>query len=341
MKLKIILFSAVFLLLILASCEKSAEKYDSDTFFAMDTFITFSAKDADAELLKSAESKTKEYEKIFSRKDKDSELYKVNASLLQEASDELVLMIKNAFDVSEKTQNAFNPCLGAISDLWDFTGKKHLPSDSESAELLPYCNPEKIKIDGNTVLKEDLKTVIDLGACAKGYTAQKIIEFFKENGVSDAYVNFGGNVSVCGSSDSGAGWKIGIKNPFLTDDIIGYTVCTDKTVSVSGDYERFFEKDGKIYHHIIDPVTGFPSDSGVKSVAVISSDGFISDALSTALFVMGVKDSLELYEKKIYDFEAVFVTNDGKVYLTDGIKDGFILFDDAYYDGVSYLEIAK
>ncbi|MCR5353858.1 MAG: FAD:protein FMN transferase [Clostridiales bacterium] len=341
MKLKIILLSAVFFLLILSSCENGAEKYNSDTFFAMDTFITLSAKDASGELLKSAENKTKAYEKIFSRKDESSELYKINASLSEEASDELVLMIKNAFDVSEKTHNAFNPCLGAISDLWDFTNKKYVPSDSEISEILPCCSPGKVKIDGNTVSKEDLNTVIDLGACAKGYSAQKIIEYLKENGVSDAYVNFGGNVSVCGFSESGTAWKIGIKNPFMTDDIIGYIVCTDKTVSVSGDYERFFEKDGKIYHHIIDPDTGYPSDSGVKSVAVISPDGFISDALSTALFVMGVENSLDFYERKIYDFEAIFVTNDGKVYATSGIKDDFILFGDAYFDGVSSLESAK
>jgi thiamine biosynthesis lipoprotein len=340
MKLKKILFLTAALSFILVSCKK--DDYASDTFFAMDTFITISAQDADENLLKNAAKETEKYEQIFSRKDKDSQLYALNASNSSAVSDELLYMIKNAFEISENTNYAFNPCLGAISDLWDVTGAKHVATDEEIAEILPFCSPGEVKIDGNAVSKSDSKTVIDFGACAKGYTAQKIIEYLKENGAKNACVNFGGNVSVCGNSNEKEnGWKVGVKNPFLTDDIIGYIVCTDKTVSVSGDYERFFESEGKIYHHIFDSATGKPADSGIKSIAVISSDGFISDALSTALFVMGVEKSLDFYSRRQYDFEAVIITCDGKVFTTDGIKEDFFFFDDAYFDGASYLKFEQ
>ena len=134
-------------------------------------------------------------------------------------------------------------------------------------------------------------------------------------------ISIGGNIAVTGSAPERKGfWRVGIKNPFSPDEVACYIDCTDKIISVSGDYERYFIKDNKLYHHIFDPSTGYPVDNDIKSVVVIAKDGLVSDALSTALFVMGKEKAVNFYNSGVYDFETVIFTYDNKVYVSDGIK---------------------
>jgi len=150
----------------------------------------------------------------------------------------------------------------------------------------------------------------------------------KQNGVTDGMASFGGNVSVTGSSKANKekgvqGWNVGIKNPDDEGGILGYFTLQDKTVAVSGDYERYFELDGKRYHHIFDVKTGYPAKSGLRSAAVICSDGLSADALSTALFVMGLDKASEFYKSSGLDFEALLVTDDARIFITPGIAGKF------------------
>lgn len=330
----IIAFSTVFAL---SACEKE-NPYIADEFFAMDTFVTVIADGSTA----SAEEAICEIEAVFSKTKPDSDISIINENMTTEVSPTCADVLEKAQKVAFATNGAFNPCMGQVVSLWDVTGKKYVPTSDEISALLPFCGFGGYTVSGNTVSKANKKTQIDLGACVKGYAAEFAVKRLKECGVSSAMVSIGGNIAVIGSAEARDGvWRVGIKNPFYPDEIAGYIDCTDKIISVSGDYERYFERDGEIYHHIFDSATGYPAKNGIKSVAVISDDGLESDALSTALFCMGVEKALEFYASGSYSFEAVIFSDNGEVYLTDGIKSDFVLYDDARYGDDEYLLVVN
>lgn len=164
---------------------------------------------------------------------------------------------------------------------------------------------------------------IDLGAIAKGYTSSKIIDIFKENNIKSGMVTLGGNVQVLGKKPDGSLWKVGIQNPIGEDEYLGVLQTSDKAVITSGGYERNFTKNGKIYHHILDPSNGYPANNGLTSVTIISSDGTLADALSTSLFVMGKDKAIDFYKKSNYNFDFILYSSDNKLIISDGIKDIF------------------
>lgn len=304
----------------------------------MDTFVTV-VSDVSPN---TAEQTVNTSESIFSKTIETSDIYKINSQISADVSEECADVLAKAAEISSYTNGAFNPCMGNIVSLWDITGKKHIPSNDEITEALKFCRYDGYDVSGTLVSKKYDRTQIDLGACVKGYTAEKAIKDLKKAGAQNAMVNIGGNVAVTGSAEGRGGyWRVAIKNPFFPDEIAGYIDCTDTIISVSGDYERYFEYNGKRYHHIFDSSTGYPAESGIKSSAVIASDGIVSDALSTAIFCMGVKKAFEFYDAGIYDFEAVIFTDDGFVYLTDGIKDRFVLGENARFNESRTLCIAE
>ena len=138
-----------------------------------------------------------------------------------------------------------------------------------------------------TITKSDKRAELDFGAVAKGHAAQRAIEILKENGIKDAIINIGGTVAVMGDK------KVGVTHPRKSSVIASFNIFDGETVATSGDYERYYIIGDKRYHHIIDPATGRPADNGIISVTIVSDDGALSDALSTAVFVMGAKDGLE------------------------------------------------
>ena len=164
---------------------------------------------------------------------------------------------------------------------------------------------------------------IDLGGIAKGYTSARIRDIFKKNGIESGLVNLGGNVQALGTKTDGNNWRVAVQSPDDTEDYLGVLSIRDKAVITSGGYERYFEQDGVTYHHIIDPKTGYPAESGLSSVTIVSDDGTLADGLSTALFIMG-KDKAESFWRAHSDkFEAVLVTDDGTIYVTEGLKGSF------------------
>ena len=311
------------LLIMLTSC---AERYTSHSFFAMDTFITVDALDANADILKGLEDLVYEDERMYSRTFSQSSLYEFNksgdSSHLSDATAEL-LEFSSAMHTN--TDGAFSPYMGALTDLWNIKSETpQVPEDSGIKETLIHCNPENLIISDIGISKTDPLMILDLGGIAKGKSAQNCIEFLKSEGVENAVISFGGSIACIGhSAKSDIGWSIGIKNPFNTSQVIGTVTTTDSYIAVSGAYERCFEKDGKRYHHILDPQTGYPAETDIESTVVISKDGAVSDGLSTALFVMGKDKALEFYKKGIYDFEAVLILKDGSITVTDGLKDSF------------------
>jgi len=177
---------------------------------------------------------------------------------------------------------------------------------------------------------------IDLGSVAKGYAGQLVAQMLREHGVQSALLNLGGNVQTVGAKPDGSPWQIGIKDPQGEDAMMVLSV-EDQAVVTSGGYERYFEQDGQTYWHIMDPSTGHPADSGLISVTIVGDEGVVCDGLSTALFVMGLEKAADLWAQS-GDFEAVFVTASGEVYITEGLRDHFALTERYADTPVSVIE---
>ncbi len=327
-------FVAVLMLSpMLVSCFSSPFMHHG--FFAMDTYVTVDARTSDSGLLKDVENLVYEDERLFSRTFAGTKLYELNEKGEYDVGEETARIISTALEICEATDGAFNPCMGSLIELWDIKSENpRVPTDSEISSLLGTVDSSLVKVSGSTVtIPEGMK--IDLGGIAKGCSAEKVIGLLRARGVSDALVGFGGSIACIGSPSDGETWSVGIRNPFDTGSVVGTLKVTDCIISVSGSYERYFEKDGKRYHHILDPKTGKPSESDIESVAVISKSGAVSDALSTALFVMGFEEALGLYKGGIYDFEAVFVMKNRDIVVTRGLEGAFTK-DDGYKAKVTY-----
>ncbi|MBR3994446.1 MAG: FAD:protein FMN transferase [Clostridia bacterium] len=319
------------LMFIFVSCSK---EYTTHTFFAMDTFITVDAKGADSDTLKQLESLVYEDEKKYSRTFSGSELYIFNKTCDDNIlGKDTTALILESLKLHKDTDGNFSPFLGALTELWDIKNENpEVPGKSEILSVLQNCNPSDITIINGKISKKNPLLLLDLGGIAKGKSSQNCIEFLKSRGISDAVISFGGSIACIGKSEkNNDGWKIGIKNPFDTSDITGSVTVTDCYIAVSGAYERNFEKDGTVYHHILDPKTGYPAESDIESVAVISDYGAVADGMSTALFVMGKEKALEFYKSSEYDFEAIIITKHGEVVATDGIRHCFDFKKDAKY----------
>lgn len=335
MKKSICLISA--LLLLLTSC-KEVYRYTNDTFFAMNTVVNTVVSDEIGRDVWT-EDVLSDIERRMSRTLGGSEISRLNNGEDVTLSDDTYMVLEKALQIAKDTDYAFNPCMGTLTDLWDITsGKNVVPSDEEIRKALSFCDASLVEIsDGKVTIPDGMK--IDLGGVAKGYALYKASEYLSEEAMgkavgADFCISLGGNVAVSGSSksrkESGLkGWKVGITNPFEKGEILGTVLAEYSYVSVSGAYERYFERDGKIYHHIFDSKTGYPVESGLASAAVISDDGLEADALSTALFVMGKKRAEEFYAACLYDFEMILVTNEGEILVSEGIADSFTAQDEA------------
>lgn len=224
--------------------------------------------------------------------------------------------------VSEKTNGAFDITIYPLMELWGFTTKNYrVPESSEIAEALKGVSYTNVSVNGQQVALTGGSS-IDLGGIAKGYTSSRVIQIMKDCGIEHAIVNLGGNVQVLGTKTDGSDWRVAIQNPASENSYLGILSTKDKAVITSGGYERYFEQDGQVYHHIIDTQTGYPSDSDLTSVTIVYSDGTTADALSTALFAMGLDGAKELYRSGDIDFDMILFDG-SRVYVSEGIASGF------------------
>ena len=225
------------------------------------------------------------------------------------------------------TDGALDITIYPVVRAWGFTANDvdyeyRVLGDDEISELLALVDYRKVEISDNSVtLGEGM--MLDLGAVAKGYASDRIAGYLRQNGVTSALLNLGGNVYALGKKPNGTEWTIGVADP-TNGGYLGSMQVADMAVVTSGGYERFFTgSDGVRYHHIIDPSTGRPAESGLASVTVVGDSGARCDALSTALFVMG-PDAAYDYWREHGGFEAVFLTADGELFVTAGLEDNFI-----------------
>lgn len=297
--------------------EKSNEA--EKAVYAMDTIMSMKAYGENAEkALEDAEAEIKRLDNNLRRGSEDSEIYKVNAEASAEVSEDTAILVKDALNICSSTGGAFDITIAPVMDLWGFYTKEfYVPDSDEIADALSRVDYKNISADGNVITVSG-GSQLDLGGIAKGFLSERIKAIFKENGVTSGIVSLGGNVQTIGGRPDGAAWRVAIQNPD-DDTYIGSLSVTDKAVVTSGGYQRFFERNGVIYHHIINPKTGCPSASGLKSVSIVSDNGTLADGLSTALFVMGLDKGTE-YWRTHDGFDVVFLTDDNSIYITDGLE---------------------
>lgn len=297
----------------LCSCKREEQKA-SDTLFAMDTYMTFTVYgDRGGEIIEQCKDEIKRLDRLLSSENEDSEIFMLNKSEEFELSNEVAGIIKKCLEISKATDGSFDITVGALTKLWGFSGGNYrLPSEDEIALALDSVGYEKISLEGN-VLKKPAQTKLDLGGIAKGYATDRLFEILEENDVKGAVFSLGGNVLTFGQNTKGEKWSVAVTDPKDKNRFVK-TVEREGNLAfvTSGDYQRYFEQNGKKYHHILDPKTGYPSKGELSSVTVISKSGFYADGLSTALFVAGEQKASE-FAKNTDAFEAIYITSDGEV----------------------------
>lgn len=259
--------------------------------FLLDTVVSITLYDTDDQaLLDDAFALCEHYELVFSRTDPHSELYRLNHAETMPApvSAELWTVVERALFYARQTGGAYDPTVGAVVDLWDFTASEPaLPAPDALQKALATVGWEKVVLAENTIDRPP-GTKLDLGGIAKGYIADQIGDFLEEQGVTSALIDLGGNIVAVGSKPGGKPFSIGIQQPFQERNVTADTVeVQDASVVSAGIYERSFTLDGKLYHHILDPATGYPAESELAGVTVIAPRSIDADALSTSLFLLG------------------------------------------------------
>lgn len=309
--------------LLLTGCSgaKSSTQTDQDltyTDMLFDTVIKIQILDpADESILDALKKLCKKYDTMFSTTNTDSELYKLNHANGQPftVSSETANLIQEGIHYSELSGGAFDLTIEPVSALWDFKADKPtVPSSDAIAQAVSHVDYTKIDIQDNTVTLEDPEAGIDLGAIAKGYIADQVKTYLKKQGIKHAIINLGGNVDVIGTKPDGSKYNIGIQKPFdESGEAITSVQLKDQTVVTSGIYERYFKKNGKLYHHILDPRTGYPCENNLYSVSIITDSSTKADALSTTCFLLGYEKGMELIQS-MDGVEAIFITDDEKVH---------------------------
>ena len=252
----------------------------------------------------------------------------LNCGGYKRISDETDELLHSALTISERTGGAFDPTVYPLVRLWGFTeATQRVPSQDELQAALSHVGIENIDAqDGFAELKNGAQ--LDFGGIAKGYAAERCSSILQASGVEAALLALGGNVQTVGSKPDGTPWAIGIADPAQPEQSLATLRFTGSLALVtSGGYQRYFEKDGVRYHHILDPKTGMPAQSGLASVTVLAQSGTLADALSTALFVMGL-DKATKFWRASDDFEAVFIMDNGEIYATAGAAE---LLDDCEF----------
>lgn len=258
-----------------------------------------------------------------------SEISKINKSAgksFEKVSEDTYYVIKKAIEYSNLSEGAFNPAVRPLVNLWGIgTDHQEIPKDSDIKNTLKLINYKDILLDdkNRSVMLKVTGQCVDLGAIAKGYAADQVKKILKKNGIKSAIIDLGGNIYALGNKPDGAPWRVGIQNPLtFRGDYMGTVNVTDKSVVTSGNYERYFIKDGRRFHHILDSRTGYPSQNGIISATIISDYSIDGDGLSTCAYVMGLEEGIKLVESTDRA-EGIMITEDNKLHVTSGIKGTF------------------
>ena len=321
----LILMLLVSLIITQTACSSEVEPVSKDNYF-LDTTCNISVYESKGDAEEAIDKAYKlcaKLEKTLSKTIEVSDVSKINSSNGEwtEVSDYTIELLEKGVEYSKLSDGDFDITVGGITSQWDFHAEEpKLPEKAKLSEAVKHIGYENIEIDGNRVRLLDAETQIDLGGIAKGYIGDKIAESLEKDGVTSAIVNLGGNIICIGTKPGEDGFTIGVEAPFSDrTEIVGSVLAADKTLVTSGVYERMFEIDGKIYHHILSTETGWPVKSDLDAITLIADKGHSvdCDALSTTCLIKGYKEA-----KKIIDaedgIEAVFVLSNGDVKTTEG-----------------------
>jgi thiamine biosynthesis lipoprotein len=281
-------------------------------------------------------NRLREIENLMSANLTDSEVERINRDAgvrAVEVHREVLFVLQRALYFAEKSGGAFDPTIGPLVKLWGIGSEdERIPAEEEIAAALPLVNWR------DTIIDEDAGSVfltragmrLDLGAIAKGYAADEAARIVEAAGIKRAIIDLGGNILAYGEKKGGAPWRVGIQNPIDgRGAYFGIVEVRNKTLVTSGVYERFFEQDGKRYHHILSTKDGYPIDNGLLSVTVISGSSIDADALSTSLFALGYEQGKTLVES-LDGTEALFVFGDLTIRGSSGAFENFTLTDTGF-----------
>jgi thiamine biosynthesis lipoprotein len=324
----------IFSLLILTACgTNSAENLPQadDSAFLMDTLVQMRAYGENAEIaVKESMGRIRDIENLMSKTIEESDIYKLNNNPIQEIeiSGESKIVLEKAKNYAEMTAGNFDPTIGALVELWGIGSKDaRVPAESEIKDALKNLGYNYLLLNDTTAVINKVGVKLDLGGIAKGYAAEEVKKVVKSHNVESAFVNLGGNVLVIGNKVDGSPWKIGIQDPREgRGNVMAIVDAVDETIVTSGNYERYFVEEGKLYHHILDPKTGYPAENNLLSVSIISENSFDADALSTAVYVMGLEKGMD-FVQNLETVEVMFITKKLNVYLSTGLKDSIEISD--------------
>lgn len=295
---------------------KSESLTMTGTYF--DTVVQIEVWGADQDMIEHCRKMCETYEQMLSATIETSEISKINNADGEpvSVSDDTAELIEKGIEYGEISGGLFDITIAPASGLWNFTDNedKTLPDPDELAEAVSHIDYRCVHVDGNTVVLTDPEAQIDLGGIAKGYIADRLKEYLEGEGIEHALIDLGGNMLALGGRYDGTDFRIGLQKPFAeTGTAMAALSINDQSVVTSGDYERYFEKDGVIYHHILAPSTGYPVQNDLDQVTIISERSVDGDALSTTCFAMGLEDGMELI-RSLDGVEAIFVTKDGEIH---------------------------
>jgi len=305
---------------------EAAEK--STTYLeSMDTIMTLTAYGSNRnEVLNLVSTEIRRLNDLFSIGVYDSDIATLNRNGENTVSSEVCEVITRALEVYDLSGGLFDITITPIMELWGFTSQQyHVPAQEELSAALARTGIEKINFNPETAfISLSGNAEVDLGGIAKGYTSHRVMQMFADNGITSATVSLGGNVQCLGLKPDGSKWKIGIRDPFGTEtSLVCIIQIENAAVITSGGYERYFtdEVTGKTYIHIVDPNTGYPCESDLASVSIVSTDGTLADGLSTAVYIMGLEGGIQFWREHSELFDAIFITTEGDIYVTEGIFD--------------------
>lgn len=289
-----------------------------------------------ADTLEAAFARLREIEGRMSANREGTEVFEVNAAAGTAAvrvSPDTLFVVGKALEYARLSNGAFDPTIGVVVKLWNIGMEgERIPEDAEIESALGLVDWTSVVVDqkASTVYLPKRGMRLDLGAIAKGYAADEVERILSEHRVRAAVVDLGGNILVFGKKADGSPWRVGIQNPFSErGKYLGIASMGQGTVVTSGVYERYFERDGKRYHHILDTKTGRPVETDLVSISVISSSSIDADGLSTTLFALGREKGLALV-KTLPGVEAIYVDNQNRLYLSAGALKAFALSDKSF-----------
>lgn len=290
--------------------------------FAMNTIMNLTVYGKEAsQMLKEARELIQTYENLLSVNVETSDVAKLNRAGGQpvQVSEETYELIQKSLDISKQTNGIFDISIYPLVRAWGFTEEEYrIPSEDERKQIAGIIDYRRIELkeDHTVVIPEPMQ--IDLGGIAKGYVSDKLMDLFRERGAEAAIVSLGGNVQTYGKKPDGTPFTVGITDPADGESMLGTIEVGQTAVITSGSYQRYFERDGVRYHHIMDKETGAPAESDLTSVTILCENGETADSIATAMFVMG-KERAIAFDREHDDISCILIDKKNEVWTSEGI----------------------